>query len=181
MLIRFHFWVPFNITMPTIGPLLTGDPNPFYPLVLFCNDNTPKNQKPRTDGSQLDRYSLDGQTYHYHVEFDDELFNLEVCGLIIQQGGDVESYPLWAKVDPQDLIPGEGDELPTWQDFLDQIPTADFLIIGDDHYVATSVLSNENDYLLVSHAIGIFGFENLRTISQIKALQAVVPDEGGDE
>lgn len=173
MFARIKLTVPFSITKPTVGPLLGGEPNPFYPLVLFMNDNVPKNQKPVTDGSKLDRYSLNKQTYIYHAEIDQNLFDLNVAGLIVQQGGEIEGYPLWAKVDPTSQIPGEGEQ-PTWTEFFaatpTRTPTKVRTELGEDWYVSTAVFGEA--YMPASHAMGIFGFENLVTQPQLDTLVA---------
>lgn len=170
---RIHLIVPFDMVKPTIGPLIGGTPNQFYPLALFMNDNTPKNQVPVTDGSMLDRYSKDNE-YHYHAEIDLELFNLQVCGLVLQNGGEILSYPTFAKVVPTDLVPGKDV---TWQAFVDSEPTIDMHTFVEGSYVATTVLSTEDpkNYLPMSQAAGLFGFENLLTEKQFFDLQANQP------
>ena len=179
MFTKIKMTVPFDLTKPTIGPILGGEPNPFYPLVLFMNDNTPKNQKPDLSGKTLDRYTMDGQNYVYQAEIDPALFNLQVCGLVVQQGGEVENYPLWAKVDPSSPIPGEEAERPTWAEFFEASPNRSPTIIrtelGEDWYAPTSVFGS--NYMPVSQAIGTFGLEALVTQPQIMELIANQPPE----
>lgn len=187
MFTKIKMTVPFDLTKPTIGPILGGQPNPFYPLVLFMNDNTPKNQKPDLTGKTLDRYTMDGQNYIYQAEIDPELFDLQVCALVVQQGGEVERYPLWAKVDPDALKPGDEEER-TWAEFVEsqahQKPTTVRTETGVDWYMA--VKGGDNQYLPVSQAIGMFGLESIRTQPQINDLVAnqvpePTPDPGDPE
>jgi hypothetical protein len=153
---KIKMTIPIALTMPTIGSLISGEPNPFYPLVLVANDNTPKNQIPDTSGKSLDRYSLDGETYVYHTIFDLNVFTLQLVGLILQQGGEVESYPTFAKIDIESSPPGfEG----TWQE-LAAATNKEITQIGEDHYVPTTILGGQ-DYLPMTQAAFLFGFENL--------------------
>jgi hypothetical protein len=179
MFARIKMTVPFDLTKPTIGPILGGESNPFYPLVLFMNDNTPKNQVPDTSGKTLDRYTMDGQNYVYQAEVDQTLFDLSVCGLVAQQGGTVKKYPLYAKIDLDASIPGEGEQ-PTWGEYLASTPnfkpTEIRTEIGTDHYITTAVFGN-GDYMEVGQAIGTFGFDNLVTQPQLMELTANQPAE----
>jgi hypothetical protein len=152
---KIKMTIPIALTMPTIGSLIGGEPNPFYPLVLVANDNTPKNQIPDTSGNSLDRYSLDGETYVYHTIFDLNVFTMPLVGLILQQGGEVESYPTFAKIDLESSPPGGG----TWQE-LAAATNKEITQIGDDYYVPTTILGGQ-DYLPMTQAAFIFGFENL--------------------
>jgi hypothetical protein len=153
---KIKMTIPIALTMPTIGSLIGGEPNPFYPLVLVANDNTPKNQIPDTSGDTLDRYSLDGQTYVYHTVFDLNVFTLQLVGLILQQGGEVESYPTFAKIDLQTSPPGVDG---TWQE-LSTSTNQEIKTIGEDSYVSTAILG-DGDYLPMTQAAEIFGFDNL--------------------
>lgn len=165
MYVQIHLVVPFDLVKPTVGPLIGGQPNPLYPLALYMNDNTPKNQVPVTDGSKMDRYTLDGQTYHYHAQIDQREFDMNVVGLILQYGGEVYGYPLWAKVDSDewDNVVADG----TWA----------YTIVGEDKYLPTTVLVNDGKYPAVSQAIAAFGIENLVTQPQLLELIANAPAE----
>lgn len=179
MFTRIKMTVPFDLTKPTIGPIIGGDPNPFYPLVLFMNDNTPKNQVPDVSGRTLDRYTMDGQNYVYQAEVDTNLFDLTVCGLVVQQGGTIEGYPLFVKIDLDAAIPGEGEQ-PTWGNYLAETPNFNPIQIrtelGTDYYIATTILGN-GDYMEVGQAIATFGIENLVTQAQLLDLVANQPAE----
>lgn len=181
MFTKLKLTVPFTLVMPTIGSLTGGVPNPLYPLALFMNDNTPKNQKPVTDGSKLDRYS-EGDKYIYHSEVDLNILTLELCGFLIQNGCEVEHYPLFAKVDPNAAIPGEEGQ-PTWLEFFANTPTRFPSIVrtedGEDWYVPTSVFGEE--YLPFSQAIGVFGYENLVSQVTLDGLIANAPAEQLDQ
>jgi hypothetical protein len=172
---KIKMTIPIALTMPTIGSLIGGEPNPFYPLVLVANDNTPKNQIPDTSGDTLDRYSLDGQTYVYHTVFDLSVFTIQLVGLILQQGGEVEHYPTFAKLDLESLPPGfEG----TWQE-LAALKHQEIEKIGDDYYVSTAILGN-GDYLPMTQAVFVFGFENLvseATFLELRTSNQESPEE----
>jgi hypothetical protein len=177
MFTRLKLTVPFTLVMPTIGSLTGGVPNPLYPLALFMNDNTPKNQKPVTDGSKLDRYS-EGSNYIYHSEVDLTILTVELCGFLLQNGCEIEQYPLFAKVDPQASLPGEGEQ-PTWAEFFAATTTRSPSIVrteeGEDWYVPTSVFGES--YLPFSHSVGVFGYENLVSLVTLNELIANQPPE----
>lgn len=162
--------VPYALMLPA-NPLLDdqGQPGPandFYALVTFLNDHVPNwiegvNQKTY-------RGTWDLQTYTWVAEVSLGMITIPLGLMIISQGGEISSLPLWAKINLDDLVPGK--EV-TWQQFFEETNNFEPLQIGQDFYVSTAAIGN-GDYLKFSQAVGAFGFENLVTQPQFKALQA---------
>jgi hypothetical protein len=176
--------VPYQLMLPS-NPLLDdqgqpGPPNEFYGFVTFLNDHCPN----WIDGIQQRTYrgTWDTITYHYKAEIALSMMTLPILEMFRAVGGEVKSLPMWALVDPAASPPGTEE---TWQEFIDNSPNYTFLEIGEDKYVATTVLNPEGDYLPYTQAVEAFGIENLRTQPQIQELMAnapvVEPDPEGDE
>jgi len=162
--------VPYALTLPTSGDLLSGQANPFYPLVLFLNDNVPKS----------DRWTFDGVTYTYNAEVILEMFTLPLIGLVVQQGGNVFKLPLFFEIDLDAQIPDrlkQSDENEvlidqTWQEFFDTTPTKAPTVKANGVYIGTNVFGNE--YLPASEALAL-GVD-LLTLPEIVALENVSPE-----
>jgi hypothetical protein len=140
--------VPYALTLPTSGPLIGGEPNPFYPLVLFMNDSVEKRN----------RWTNDGLTYTYNAEVLLSMFTLDVVGLVVQQGGEIYSLPLFFQVDLEATVPERlqdpeaGTQL-TWGEWFAATPTKSPIRKEDGYYIGTNVFGT--DYLPASEAFGL--------------------------
>jgi len=172
--------IPYQLMLPA-NPLLDdqgqpGPPNEFYGFVTFLNDHCPN----FIEGvpQQTYRGTWDLQTYIYKAQVSLNMMTLPVLEMFRAVGGEVKSLPMWALVDPTSSPPGIEE---TWQEFIDNSPNFTFLEIGEDKYVATTVLSTDNDYLPYTQAVEAFGIENLRTQPQIQELLATAQDAEPDD
>lgn len=171
MFAKVTITVPFALTLPTVGPLLGGEPNPFYPLILFLNDSVPKK----------DRYTYDGQTYTYHAEVLLGMFDLDIVGLLVSQQGDIYGLPLFFKVDLDAevhplLHSQELEAQPTWGEWFESQTHFSPTRKEDGYYTGTNVF--DRNYLSGSQALAL-GIP-LLTLPQLNALPAYqepVPDE----
>lgn len=177
--------IPYQLMLP-LNPIVTdegqpGIPNEFYGLVTYLNDHCPnyiEGFKQRTY-----RGSWDMQTYVYVAEVALGMMTLPVLEMFRAVGGEIKSLPLFAKINPEENVPGQ--EV-TWQEFFDADPHKTIAQFGEDHYVATTVISEDNDYLPYNQAVTTFGLQNLITQPQYLALQAAaeqaaIEDLGEDE
>ena len=161
---------PYALTLPTIGDLLKGDPNPFYPLVLFMNDAV-ANQK---------RFTNDGVMYTWNAEVILEMFSVGLATLITGNGGDILSLPFFFVIDltaqAPDRLKQSNDQgqliAMTWQEFFDSTTTSAATIIRGVAYIGTNVFTG--NYLPASEALAMG--VTLKTLPEIQALQAAEPD-----
>ena len=162
--------IPYSLTLP-VNPILDaegnpGTTNPLFPLIAFLNDQVPN----YIEGFRQKTYrgTWDLETYTYFAEISLSMMSIPVVMMFLSFGGEIYSLPLWAKVNPSDMVPNTQE---SWQDFIDSNPNFSFLEIGEEKFVATTVLA-DGDYMKASEAVSTFGVENLRTMPQIKELQA---------
>jgi len=176
--------IPYQLMLP-VNPLLDdqgqpGAPNEFYGFVTFLNDHCPNYIEGVSQ--QTYRGTWDLQTYVYRAQLSLNMMTIPVLEMFRAVGGEIKSLPMWALVDPTASPP---DSEQTWQEFIDNSPNYTFLEIGEDKYVATTVLSTDGDYLPYTQAVAAFGIQNLRTQPQIQELIAnapvVEPEPEGDE
>lgn len=166
--------LPYLLTLPTTGPLIGGERNPFYDLILFLNDSVPNNK----------RYTYDGITYTYDAEVLLEMFDLTIAGLIVQQGGNVFNLPLFFQVDlaapVHERLHDEALETqPTWGEWFDSQTHHKPIRKESGYFIGTNVF--EGDYLSVAEAL-LLGVQ-LSTLPEFRALPDYVdpvenPEEG---
>lgn len=163
--------IPYQLMLP-MNPIITdegqpGIPNQFYGFVTYLNDHCPN----YIEGVNQRTYrgSWDMQTYVYVAEVALSMMTIPVLEMFRAVGGEIESLPLFAKINPEENVPGQ--EV-TWQEFIDADPHKSIAQFGEDYYVATTVLSQKNDYLPYTEAVAKFGLQNLITEPQYNALQA---------
>jgi hypothetical protein len=175
MFAKIKLVVPYQLTLPTIGPLIGGEPNPFYPLILFMNDSVAKR----------DRFTHDGITYTYNAEVILSMFTQDLIGLVVQQGGEIHSLPLFFQVDLDGPVHArlqvEEESVPTWGEWFSSQPNREPIHKEDGYYIGTNVFGQ--DYLPASEALALGVTLLLLPEIQAKANYAPVvePDPEGDE
>lgn len=146
--INVRIEVPYALTLPTMGSLVGGEPNPFYPLILLMNDST-----------QNRYYDVATDRYVYKAQVMIELLTPQILALIVSQGGDVYSYPSFIKVAAEDA-PHESLETEeiSWADWWAANPQFKPDKKEDGfYYVPTTAFatSDPRDYLKASEALAL--------------------------
>lgn len=140
--------VPYALTLPTMGSLVGGEPNPFYPLILLMNDST-----------QNRYYDVATDRYVYKAQVMMELLTPQILALIVSQGGDVYSYPSFIKVAAEDAPHASLEtEAETWADWWADSPGFKPDKKEDGfYYIPTTAFatSDPRDYLPASEALAL--------------------------
>ena len=159
--INVRIEVPYALTLPTMGSLVGGEPNPFYPLILLMNDST-----------QNRYYDVATGMYVYNAQVMIELLTPQILELIVSQGGDVYSYPSFIKVAAEDATHASLEtDAETWADWWADSPGFKPDKKEDGfYYVPTTAFatSDPRDYLPASEAFAL-GVE-LFTALDVRAL-----------
>jgi len=146
--INVRIEVPYALTLPTLGSLVGGEPNQFYPLILLMNDST-----------QNRYYDVATDKYVYNAQVMAELLTPQILALVVSHGGDVYSYPTFIKVAAEDAPHAALEtDAETWADWWAANPHFKPEMKEDGfYYVPTTAFatSDPRDYLPASEAMAL--------------------------